>query len=88
MGTCCAACLVPLVRAYAPNAENGAVTVTIVENPITVITLSGEASLTWPKCSHCPAPAEFIVSYYPKKTPSDDPTQPDSSLRREIKERK
>ncbi len=33
MGTCCAACLTTKIRDYASNAENGAVTVSIIENP-------------------------------------------------------
>lgn len=67
MGTCCAACLTTKIRDCVPNAQNGAVTVKIIENLIPALTASGESSLTWPRCDHCPAPAEFGVSYYPKK---------------------
>lgn len=55
MGTCCSAHLAPMVRIYAPNAQNGAVTVQIIENP------SLAAS-----CHYCKAPVEFMVSYFPK----------------------
>jgi len=53
MGTCCGAHLAVKVRHCAPDAQNGAVTVTIPENPL-------------PKCDYCNAPGEFIVSYYSK----------------------
>lgn len=56
MGTVCSAHLACTVREYAPNAENGAVTVRVVENP-------GYGQ----KCVYCNAPNEFEVSYYPKK---------------------
>ena len=49
------------VRDYAPNAQNGAVTVTLVENPRTPLSTEGRM-----KCDYCSAPAEFVVSYYPK----------------------
>jgi len=33
MGTCCSAHLTTKIRDYAKNAQNGAVTVTVIENP-------------------------------------------------------
>ena len=57
MGTCCGAHLVTKVRDYAPNAQNGAVTVTVYAlNPL------GHPN----KCDYCAAPAEFTCSYYSK----------------------
>ncbi len=84
MGTCCANCLETKSRDYASNAENGAVTVSIIENSeMPVLIKSGDAisaeSLRKQmlaliqymseciKCDLCPAPAEFKVSYFPKK---------------------
>ena len=55
MGTCCSAHLTTKARAYASDAENGAVTVKPLDvNPH--------------KCDYCQAPAEFTVSYFPKST--------------------
>lgn len=59
MGTCCGAHLQTKVRDYAKNAQNGAVTVTVIENPKKRIAHGGE-------CDYCNAPAEFTVSYYSK----------------------
>lgn len=56
MGTCCGAHLASKVRDYAPNAQNGAVTVTVIDR-----TQQGPM-----KCDYCGAPAEFICSYYTK----------------------
>ena len=82
MGTCCAVCLVTKVRDYAPNAQNGAITVRIIENPMyfddkTTWVASGDGhhitrrkdglEINWSRCDVCKAPAEFTVSYYPKK---------------------
>ena len=65
MGTCCAAHLTTKIRDYAPNAENGAVTVQIVENPAAYSGYNFESGVL--PCDYCKAPAEFIVSYFPKK---------------------
>ncbi len=62
MGTCCQAHLATKVRDYAKNAQNGAVTVTVIENPSTDPTTGGLC------CDYCRAPAEFHVSYYSKKS--------------------
>ena len=82
MGTCCAAHLVTKVRDYASNAQNGAVTIQVIKNPVyiddrTKILTSGEGhhivrrkeglEINWPRCDICQVPAEFTVSYYPKK---------------------
>ena len=63
MGTCCQAHLATKVRDYAKNAQNGAVTVTVIENPHISYTdgLYGGGA-----CDYCKAPAEFTASYYPK----------------------
>jgi len=79
MGTCCAAHLPTKVRDYAKNAQNGAVTVTVIENPKvdvklvpsseqTVAQVLGQTSsvIKIGKCDYCDAPAEFTCSYYPK----------------------
>jgi len=58
LGTCCTAHLATKVREYAPNAQNGAVTVQLLDPSRT------HASDT--RCDYCRAPAEFTVSYYPK----------------------
>ncbi len=62
MGTCCGAHLQTKVRDYAKNAQNGAVTVTIIENPTDPAYVAHAG-----KCDYCQAPAEFTVSYYPKR---------------------
>ena len=78
MGTCCAAHLAAKVRDYAPNAENGAVTVKVVENPPKGATHQAcgfvlgrterfETGYVLGTQVHCVSPAEFTVSYYPKK---------------------
>ncbi len=64
MGTCCAAHLAAKVRDYAPNAENGAVTVNVVENSFERFVPPTEGGFV---CDYCGAPAEFTVSYYPKE---------------------
>ena len=68
MGTCCQAHLATKIRDYAKNAQNGAVTVTVIENPLTVITYSEDGKLMERSgcCDYCNAPAEYTVSYYPK----------------------
>ena len=78
MGTCCGAHLTTKVRDYAKNAQNGAVTVTVIENPIregpkgkvikrTATTLqTEETDIYIVTCDYCKAPAEFTCSYYPK----------------------
>ncbi len=76
MGTCCASCLPAKVRDYASNAENGAVTVTLVKNPpeppLTGIRdKDWDVAVVWvlslPRCDICQNHAKFAVSYYPKK---------------------
>ena len=75
MGTCCNAHLATKVRDYAKNAQNGAVTVTVIENP-QIKTLIKTFDQLNPKqneavivgyCDYCKAPADFCVSYYPKR---------------------
>lgn len=75
MGTCCGAHLQTKIRDYAKNAQNGAVTVTIIENPkvdVKHIETSGGpedlATVTLGKCDYCSAPAEFTCSYYSKQS--------------------
>ena len=63
MGTCCGAHLQTKIRDYARNAQNGAVTVTVIENPH-IDFLDG--TYAGGMCDYCKAPAEFAVSYYPK----------------------
>ena len=77
MGTCCSAHLATKIRDYARNAQNGAVTVTVIENPkINIIQIEGKhltgiegvgSGVIQGACDYCKAPAEFAVSYYPKK---------------------
>jgi len=76
MGTCCGAHLQTKIRDYAKNAQNGAVTVTVIENPHVnwvkiegkdLEKISGKDVLSG-ACDYCKAPAEFAVSYYPKST--------------------
>ena len=55
MGTCCGAHLETKIRDYAKNAQNGAVTVTVIKNP------------PIGTCDYCTAPAEFACSYYSKQ---------------------
>ncbi len=64
MGTCCAAHLAAKVRDYAPDAENGAVTVTVIEDPYDVTPGPPGGFIA---CVSCGAPAEFTVSFFPKK---------------------
>lgn len=75
MGTCCNGHLATKIRDYAKNAQNGAVTVTVIENPhVDVIIIegkqlektAGENKVLTGCCDYCKAPAEFSVSYYPK----------------------
>jgi hypothetical protein len=68
MGTCCGAHLQTKVRDYARNAQNGAVTVTVIENPHVTLAV-GMNIVASGACDYCKAPAEFAVSYYP--TPKD-----------------
>ncbi len=75
MGTCCTTCLAAKVRDYARNAENGAVTVTIVKNPpqpsiddATFVKDFAVWLISQPMCDVCwVRPAEFTVSFFPKK---------------------
>lgn len=64
MGTCCLAHLTTKVQEYAPNAQNGAVTVQILENPVKDYPEVPEARIF---CDYCTAPAVFLVSYFAKK---------------------
>lgn len=64
MGTCCGAHLETKIRDYAKNVQNGAVTVTVIENP-RVFVIETHDGLSG-ACDYCKAPAEFAVSYYPK----------------------
>ncbi|KKM88374.1 hypothetical protein LCGC14_1259410 [marine sediment metagenome] len=83
MEVCCSAHLTIKVRDCSPRAENGEVTVTVIEHPITAMdklvkrtlaeirknkipteTLSPPYEIP---CEYCKAPAEFAVSYHPKK---------------------
>jgi hypothetical protein len=73
MGTCCGAHLQTKIRDYAKNAQNGAVTVTVIENPkIEFQVIDATSIIQLPttiktgKCDYCDAPAEFTCSYYPK----------------------
>ena len=68
-GTCCAAHLVAKVRDYASNAENGAVTVNVIEDPPYggVCDYMIGKSNTREIYIYCMSLAEFTVSYYPKK---------------------
>ena len=75
MGTCCNAHLATKIRDYAKNAQNGAVTVTVIENPqVNIIKIEGKKlieaagspSVICGTCDYCKAPAEFTCSYYPK----------------------
>lgn len=72
MGTCCTAHLAAKVRDYASKSDNGAVTVTVIENPRT--------RNHQPKCGYvigrdyptdlsisCENIAEFALSYFEKK---------------------
>lgn len=76
MGTCCEVCLANMVYAYARNAENGAVTVKPIENPLANNTCSciigstrtaSNGTLPAGEPVYCCNPARFVVSYYPKK---------------------
>ncbi len=64
MGTCCGAHLQTKIRDYVKNAQNGAVTVTLIENP--KLEFKPKGPLT-SRCDYCKAPAEFTCSYYPKQ---------------------
>jgi hypothetical protein len=69
MGTCCEAHLTTKIRDYAKNAQNGAVTVTVIENPKVDIVDIGNSNMVFKgTCDYCKAPAQFTVSYYPKQT--------------------
>lgn len=76
MGTCCRADLAAKVRDYAPNAENGSVTVTPLEDPEMLISgevLSAEKlnkliERIAKRCDICGGLGEFVVSFFPKKT--------------------
>lgn len=63
MGTCCGEHLQTKIRDYAKNAQNGAVTVTVLENPHISYK---DGKYVGGACDYCKAPAEFAVSYYPK----------------------
>lgn len=63
MGTCCLTHLTTMVMEYAPDAQNGAVTIRIIENPIQ----TGVEAPTGPLyCNYCNARAAFMVSYFKK----------------------
>ncbi len=67
MGTCCQAHLATMIRDFALNAQNGAVTTTIIENPkVTETYKDGKLWSHFGFCDYCKAPAEFNVTYYPK----------------------
>ena len=66
MGTCCGAHLQTKIRDYAKNAQNGAVTVTVIENPQLKLAISVGKEVLTGACDYCKAPAEFAVSYYSK----------------------
>lgn len=68
LGTCCAAHLAAKVRDYAPDAENGAVTVTVIENPSNSLRCNFiiDPDRPHPDAVWCTSLAEFKVSYYPK----------------------
>lgn len=73
MGTCCNAHLATKIRGYAKNAQNGAVTVTVIENPKIEYKVLSRTDKTMEvsdipigACDYCKAPAEFTCSYYPK----------------------
>jgi len=63
MGTCCGVHLQAKIREYARNAQNGAVTVTMIENPHIDFK---DGTYAGGMCDFCKAPAEFACSYYPK----------------------
>lgn len=64
MGTSCAAHLASMIRDFVPNAENGAITVKVVENSYERFVPPADGGYV---CHYCGAPAEFDVSYYPQK---------------------
>ena len=79
MGTCCASCLPAKVRDYALDAENGAVTVTVIEDLIrqnnqpkcdyvigrhTMTPPSGDVILGPVYCANI---AKFALSYHQRK---------------------
>ncbi len=74
MGTCCEKHLTAKIRDYARNAENGAVTVNVIENPAVGDTpeecgyLVGRTGIEDMRDIYirCTAPAEFRVTYHPK----------------------
>lgn len=70
MGTCCGAHLQTKIREYAANAQNGAVTVTVIENPHAEWMWNEDLKLASVRsglaCDYCRAPAEFMCTYYPK----------------------
>lgn len=69
MGTCCQAHLATKIRDYAKNAQNGAVTVTVIENPKIISEYADKKTgevYSSGHCDYCKAPAEFSCSYYPK----------------------
>jgi hypothetical protein len=70
MGTCCSAHLATKIRNYASNAQNGAVTVVVLENPeVHWAKIDGQnAEVLSRACDYCKAPAEFAVSYYTKRS--------------------
>ncbi len=79
MGTrfACGRCLPAKIRNYAPNAQNGAVTVTIIKNPPQPAIRDEEGNslmnewIEWlrslPECDFCGTRAEFATSIYSKK---------------------
>lgn len=77
MGTCCETHLAAKIRDYARNAENGAVTVKPHENSsnsdrgicsvIVGYTAVDETAVLGGHPIYCANPADFFVSFYPKK---------------------
>ncbi len=70
MGTCCQAHLATMIRDYAKNAQNGAVTVIVIENPPVAWRWNDERKsldvYEGCACDYCRAMAEFTCSYYPQ----------------------
>jgi len=82
MGTSCKVCRIDLatkVREYCPLAQNRAVTVTIIENPLRALNWAEEDAArssiyssprlvpSTTKCDYCDATAVFELSYHPRK---------------------
>ena len=65
MGTksCCSAHLAAMARDFAPDAQNGSVTVKPAENSFERFVPPRDGGYV---CHYCGAPAEFDVSWHPK----------------------